>query len=36
MLDQWVERAEQTVQDHKEKKAVYAEDFESPKTQGLY
>jgi len=36
MLDQWVERAEQAVKDHKEKKAVYAEDFEAPTMQGLY
>jgi hypothetical protein len=36
MLDDWVGRAEQAVKDHKEKKAVYAENFESPTMQGLY
>lgn len=36
MLDQWVERAERAVKDHKEKKAVYAEHFESPTMQPLY
>lgn len=36
MLDQWVERANQAVKDHKEKKAVYAENFESPTMQALY
>jgi hypothetical protein len=36
MLDQWVDRANQAVKDHKEKKAVYAEAFDSPSTQALY
>ena len=36
MLDQWVQRAEQAVKDHQEKKGVYAEQFEKPGMQPLY
>jgi hypothetical protein len=36
MLDQWVERSEQVVKDNKEKKGVYAENFEAPAMQALY
>lgn len=36
MLDQWVERSEQVVKDNKEKKGVYAENFEAPATRALY
>lgn len=36
MLDQWVERAAQVAEDHKEKKAVYAENFEAPTMKALY